>query len=78
MQCYASRQPEEINHATAGTIRSMKTAIWIGITIGGTVGSWLGAMPDHGNWFGGWSILGSLIGSLVGIWAAYKIAKNYL
>ncbi len=56
----------------------MKALIWVGLTIGGLLGSWLGAIPDHGNWFGGWSILGSVVGSLLGIWAAFKIARNYL
>lgn len=56
----------------------MKKLVWLGMGIGGTLGGWLGAVADHGNWFGGWSILGTALGSFAGIWAAVKIAKNYL
>lgn len=51
---------------------SLKSYVWLGLSIGGIVGGIIGAWLDHGNALGAWSVLIGSVGSLVGIWLGYR------
>lgn len=58
------------------TSMSMKSLVWIGVTVGGVLGGLLGSLLDHSG-IGAWSIILSTAGGLIGIWAGVKIAQNF-